>query len=58
MVRSATKVNAEVLKHAGQMRIVGRAGVGVDNIDVAAATKQGLYPYTRVFGALDTRFRF
>lgn len=42
VVRSATKVNAEVLKHAGKMRIVGRAGVGVDNIDVAAATKQGI----------------
>lgn len=46
VVRSATKVNAEVLKHAGKMRIVGRAGVGVDNIDVAAATKQGIHLFS------------
>jgi D-3-phosphoglycerate dehydrogenase len=39
VVRSATKVNANVLKHATKLRIVGRAGVGVDNIDVKEATK-------------------
>ena len=42
VVRSATKVNANVLKHATKMRLVGRAGVGVDNIDVAEATKRGV----------------
>ena len=42
VVRSATKVNKEVLKHATKMRVVGRAGVGVDNIDVKEATKFGI----------------
>ena len=42
VVRSATKVNANVIKHATKMRIVGRAGVGVDNIDIAEATKKGI----------------
>ena len=34
VVRSATKVTPEVFKHATKLRIVGRAGVGVDNINV------------------------
>lgn len=43
MVRSATKVTAEVFEAAaGRLKIVGRAGVGVDNIDVAAATRHGV----------------
>jgi D-3-phosphoglycerate dehydrogenase len=42
VVRSATKVNANVLKHATKMRVVGRAGVGVDNIDISEATKRGV----------------
>ena len=42
VVRSATKVNANVLTHATKMRIVGRAGVGVDNIDIIDATKRGV----------------
>ena len=42
VVRSATKVNANVLKHATKMRVVGRAGVGVDNIDIVEATKRGV----------------
>jgi D-3-phosphoglycerate dehydrogenase len=37
-VRSATKVTADILARAANLRIVGRAGVGVDNIDLAAAT--------------------
>ena len=41
VVRSATKVTANVLKHATKMRVVGRAGVGVDNIDITEATKRG-----------------
>lgn len=39
-VRSATKVTAQVLDKAAGLKIVGRAGVGVDNIDVDAATKK------------------
>lgn len=42
IVRSATKVTARVLEHASRMIIVGRAGVGIDNIDVAAATAKGV----------------
>lgn len=41
-VRSETKVNAEILAAAGRLQIIGRAGVGVDNIDVAEATKRGI----------------
>ncbi len=42
IVRSATKVNAEVLLAARNLRIVGRAGIGVDNIDVKAASRRGV----------------
>ena len=42
IVRSATKVTAELLDQAPQLRCVGRAGVGVDNIDLEAATKRGV----------------
>jgi D-3-phosphoglycerate dehydrogenase len=42
IVRSATKVTAELLDQAKKLRAVGRAGVGVDNIDLEAATKRGI----------------
>lgn len=42
IVRSATKVTSELLGAATKLRVVGRAGVGVDNIDVTAATQQGI----------------
>src|ERR1044071_8126182 len=42
VVRSETKVTAEVVDAAVRLRAVGRAGVGVDNIDVAAATSRGV----------------
>ena len=38
IVRSETKVTADILDGAGSLRVIGRAGVGVDNIDVPAAT--------------------
>ncbi|MBT5413205.1 MAG: phosphoglycerate dehydrogenase [Rhodospirillaceae bacterium] len=41
-VRSATKVTAEVVAAAGALRVVGRAGIGVDNIDVPSATARGI----------------
>jgi D-3-phosphoglycerate dehydrogenase len=41
-VRSGTKVTKEVLKNAKNLKVIGRAGIGVDNIDVQAATKQGV----------------
>jgi D-3-phosphoglycerate dehydrogenase len=42
VVRSETKVTAELLDAARKLRVIGRAGVGVDNIDVAAATARGI----------------
>ncbi|MGH7639329.1 MAG: phosphoglycerate dehydrogenase [Candidatus Dormibacteria bacterium] len=42
VVRSETKVTAAVVAAGGKLRVIGRAGVGVDNIDVAAATAQGV----------------
>jgi D-3-phosphoglycerate dehydrogenase len=42
IVRSAVKVTAEVLAQAPKLRVIGRAGVGVDNIDLAAATAAGV----------------
>ena len=42
IVRSATKVTARVLENAPKLKVVGRAGVGVDNIDITAATTRGI----------------
>ncbi len=42
IVRSATKIDAEALAHAPRLRVVARAGVGLDNVDVAAATRAGV----------------
>jgi D-3-phosphoglycerate dehydrogenase len=42
IVRSGTRVTAELLENPGKLRAVVRAGVGVDNIDVAAATRRGI----------------
>ena len=42
VVRSATKVTSTVLEKAHNLKVVGRAGIGLDNVDVDAATKQGV----------------
>lgn len=42
LIRSASKLTADVLEHATNLRAIGRAGVGVDNVDVPAATKRGI----------------
>src|SRR5260370_12652793 len=42
VVRSETKVTADVMDASKTLRVIGRAGVGVDNIDVAAATARGI----------------
>lgn len=42
VVRSATKVTAEVIEAGQRLRVIGRAGVGVDNIDVEKATERGV----------------
>ena len=42
IVRSATKVTAGLIERAGALKVVGRAGTGVDNVDIDAATKRGI----------------
>ncbi len=42
IVRSATKVTADVIEAASGLRVIGRAGVGLDNVDLKAATKKGI----------------
>jgi D-3-phosphoglycerate dehydrogenase / 2-oxoglutarate reductase len=42
LIRSATTLNADVIERAARLKVVGRAGVGVDNVDVDAATKRGV----------------
>ena len=42
VIRSATKVTAEIIEAAPSLKVVGRAGIGLDNVDVAAASKQGI----------------
>lgn len=49
-VRSATKVTAEVLAAATRLKVVGRAGIGVDNIDVEAATQRGVVVMNTPYG--------
>jgi len=49
-VRSATKVTAELLAAAPDLKVIGRAGIGVDNIDVAAATERGIVVMNTPYG--------
>jgi D-3-phosphoglycerate dehydrogenase len=42
VIRSATKLTADLIEHASKLQVVGRAGVGVDTVDVAAATRRGI----------------
>jgi D-3-phosphoglycerate dehydrogenase len=42
LIRSATTVDADLIRRATNLKVIGRAGVGVDNVDVGAATKQGI----------------
>src|SRR5207237_1922423 len=42
LIRSATKMTAELIDKADRLQVIGRAGVGVDNVDVPAATKRGI----------------
>ena len=42
IVRSGTKVTAEIIEAADRLKFIGRAGVGVDNVDLKAATKKGI----------------
>ncbi len=42
LVRSATKVTADIISAGGALKVIGRAGAGVDNVDVEAATRRGI----------------
>lgn len=42
LIRSETRVTKEVLEKAGRLKVVGRAGVGLDNVDIGAATQRGV----------------
>ena len=49
-IRSATKVTKEVLEAAANLKVVGRAGIGVDNVDIPAATAKGVVVMNTPFG--------
>jgi D-3-phosphoglycerate dehydrogenase len=42
LIRSATRLTADLIGRAGNLKVIGRAGIGVDNVDVEAATKRGI----------------
>ena len=49
-IRSATKVTAKLLEAAGRLKVIGRAGIGVDNVDIPAATQRGIIVMNTPFG--------
>ena len=50
VVRSATKVTPEIIEAADNLKVIGRAGIGVDNIDIPAATGRGIVVMNTPFG--------
>src|SRR5271154_7006901 len=49
-IRSATKVTAKLLERAKTLKVIGRAGIGVDNVDIPAATARGVIVMNTLFG--------
>ena len=49
-VRSATKVTEKVIAAAPNLKVIGRAGIGVDNVDIPAASRQGIIVMNTPFG--------
>ena len=49
-IRSATRVTADVLEAATKLKVIGRAGIGVDNVDIPAATARGVVVMNTPFG--------
>ena len=49
-IRSATKVTAKLLERAAKLKVIGRAGIGVDNVDIPAATAKGIIVMNTPYG--------
>src|ERR1700680_711829 len=49
-IRSATKVTSKILEKAKSLKVIGRAGIGVDNVDIPAATARGIIVMNTPFG--------
>ncbi|MFV2051407.1 phosphoglycerate dehydrogenase [Aliiroseovarius sp. YM-037] len=49
-IRSATKVTEKLLRQADNLKVIGRAGIGVDNVDISAASKKGVIVMNTPFG--------
>ncbi|MDB2434976.1 hydroxyacid dehydrogenase [Alphaproteobacteria bacterium] len=53
LIRSATKLNAEIIGHCKNLKVIGRAGVGVDNVDIDTATKNKILVMNTPLGNLE-----
>lgn len=53
-IRSATKVTETILRHADKLKVIGRAGIGTDNVDKEAASKRGVIVMNTPFGNMIT----
>ncbi|HIG09983.1 MAG TPA: phosphoglycerate dehydrogenase [Alphaproteobacteria bacterium] len=49
-IRSTTKVTSDIIKHAKNLKVIGRAGIGVDNVDIESATANGIIVMNTPFG--------
>ena len=49
-IRSSTKATPKLLEHATNLKVIGRAGIGVDNVDIPAATQRGIVVMNTPFG--------
>ncbi|TET54105.1 MAG: phosphoglycerate dehydrogenase, partial [Actinobacteria bacterium] len=60
IIRSATKMTADLINIASNLKIIGRAGIGVDNVDIDAATKKGIIvanaPQSNIISAAEHAF--
>ena len=56
-IRSATKVTKDILAHAPNLKVIGRAGIGVDNVDIPAAVAEGMSMLSTPMPARPTTFR-
>ena len=49
-IRSATKVTAKIIERATRLKVIGRAGIGIDNVDLPAASAKGIIVMNTPFG--------